>query len=118
MSLAIAVKRVYAAPTRGDGLRVLVDRLWPRGLTKEAAQVDLWSRALAPSNELRRWYGHEPEKWPEFKRRYHHELDARREVLDELLHAAGRRKITLLYGAKETRYNNAVALKEYIETRT
>lgn len=110
----LKVKRVYDEPEAGDGLRVLVDRLWPRGLTKVKAKLDLWVKDIAPGPELREWFGHEPGKWSEFKRRYFKELKGRKEIAD-LLDKAARGTVTLVYGAKETRFNNAVALKEYLE---
>jgi len=115
--MKLAVKRVYAPPAAGDGLRVLVDRLWPRGLSKASARVDLWAKELAPSDALRRWYGHDPEKWPEFQKRYAAELKDRATALDELAARARKQKVTLLFGAKEERRNNAVALKSILERR-
>ncbi len=108
------IKRVYDEPEPGDGRRVLVDRLWPRGLTKEKAKIDLWIKDIAPGTALREEFCHKPEKWAEFKRGYFKELKGRKE-LDDLLETAGRGTVTLVYGAKETRFNNAVALKEYLE---
>jgi len=94
-----------------------VDRLWPRGLSKEKTAVDYWARDVAPSSELRRWYGHAPEKWPEFKRRYFAELDTNGEGVAQLRNALGRGGATLLFGSAELRLNNAAALKEYLESR-
>lgn len=111
----IRIKRVYEPPSEQDGRRILVDRLWPRGLSKTRAQIDRWLKEIAPSNELRKWYGHDPSKWSEFKRRYFAELEANAMVkvlLDELRSGP----VTFLFGSKEGRINNAVALKEYIET--
>ncbi len=110
----LKVKRVYEEPEPGDGFRVLVDRLWPRGMTKERAKVDLWAKDISPSTPLRLWYGHEPAKWPEFKRRYFKEIKGREEIAD-LVEKAGHGTVTLLFGSKELRYNNAVALKEHLE---
>ncbi|MGA2363645.1 MAG: DUF488 domain-containing protein [Candidatus Aminicenantales bacterium] len=110
----IKIKRAYDEPEAGDGLRVLVDRLWPRGLTKDKAKIDLWTKEVSPTTGLRKWFGHEPDKWGEFKRRYFRELKGRKEIAD-LLAEAKRGTVTLVYGAKETKYNNAVALKEYLE---
>ena len=115
--MPIRIKGVYVRPERTDGRRILVDRLWPRGMSKAVAAVDFWAKDAAPSHELRRWYGHAPEKWPEFKRRYFAELDANREVVAELFAEMGRGTVTLLFGSKEMRLNNAVALKEYLESR-
>lgn len=107
------VKRVYEPAQDGDGKRVLVDRLWPRGLSKEKAAVDRWEQALAPSDALRRWFAHDAKKWPEFRRRYFAELDDEPEGLDALRAMRGR--VTLLFAARDEEHNNAVALKEYLE---
>jgi uncharacterized protein YeaO (DUF488 family) len=112
----IIVKRVYDQSESQDGFRILVDRLWPRGLSKEEAKVDLWLKPVAPSNELRKWYNHEPEKWLEFKQRYFAELSSNSDVVNELLSYLKRGKVVLLYSSKEPDYNNAVALKEYINS--
>jgi len=113
----LRTRRVYEKPARGDGRRILIDRLWPRGLSKQAAEVDFWARPVAASTELRRWYQHDPEKWEEFRRRYFAELDANPEGVVELRAELGRGTATLLFGSKEERLNNATALKEYLETR-
>ena len=115
--MSIQIKRVYDRPSRTDGRRILVDRLWPRGMSKAVAAIDFWAKEAAPSHELRRWYGHAPEKWPEFKRRYFAELDTHGEVVTQLRREMGRGTATLLFSSKETRLNNAVALKEYLEFR-
>jgi uncharacterized protein YeaO (DUF488 family) len=107
---------VYEAAREDDGLRVLVDRLWPRGLKKEEAKVDIWCRDIAPSNELRKWYGHEPSKWDEFRQRYAAELDAHEDGVAELESQLSG-EVTFLYSSKETELNNATALKEYIDAR-
>ncbi len=112
--MEIRIKRVYAEPDAGDGTRILVDRLWPRGLTKEAARIDLWAKDVSPSNELRRWYGHDPGKWEEFKRRYFAELAARPDAVSALMQHLGKGPVTFVFGSKETDLNNAVALKEYV----
>lgn len=114
--MEIRIKRIYAEAAPDDGMRILVDRLWPRGLSKEKAGVDFWAKELAPSSELRRWYGHEPERWPEFKDRYFQELEGHPEAVKELLHYTERGLVTFLYSSKEERLNNAVALKEYLES--
>lgn len=114
--MAIAVKRVYEPPAAADGLRVLVDRLWPRGLSKPAARIDQWVRELSPSNALRKWYGHEAPKWAEFKRRYRTELAANADALSALATQARRRKVTLLFASKEPQLNNAYALKEILQS--
>jgi uncharacterized protein YeaO (DUF488 family) len=112
--MQIAIKRVYEPPAPEDGFRILVDRLWPRGLTKEKAKIDLWLKAVAPSTELRKWYQHDAEKWPEFKQRYFAELDANRAELHALIDQLQTQDVTLLYSSKASQYNNAVALREYI----
>jgi uncharacterized protein YeaO (DUF488 family) len=110
----LRIKRVYAEPSRDDGKRILVDRLWPRGLTKEKAKVDLWLKEVAPSNELRKWFAHDPKKWPEFKRRYADELKTHSEPLALLRREASHGTTTLLYGAKDEEHNEAVALLELL----
>lgn len=111
----IRVKRVYDPPSSEDGTRILVDRLWPRGLTKEKARIDLWLKEIAPSNELRKWYGHDPGRWAEFKKRYYGELQRQEEARQALLDRVRKGTVTLLFGSKELRINNAYALKEYLE---
>lgn len=112
----VRVKRVYDPPSREDGVRVLVDRLWPRGLTKARASVDLWLKDLAPSVTLRRWFNHDPSRWPEFKDRYANELDAKKAGVAALVGAVRRGRVTLLFGARDERHNNAVALHAYLTT--
>jgi uncharacterized protein YeaO (DUF488 family) len=111
----IKIKRAYERPAKEDGKRILVDRLWPRGISKEKAKIDLWPKELAPSTGLRRWYGHDPEKWTEFKARYFAELDAHPELVDEL-RSVLKGTVTFVYSSKELKLNNAVALKEYVES--
>lgn len=111
----IRTKRIYDPPARSDGRRILIDRLWPRGLSKARTRIDFWAKSVAPSTKLRRWYGHEPGKWQEFRRRYFAELDANPVGLAELISQLGTGTVTLLYGSKETRLNNASALREYLE---
>jgi len=111
----IRVKRVYDPPAPADGTRFLVDRLWPRGIKKEDLPVDAWLRDIAPSRELRRWFGHDPARWDEFRRRYLSELDARPEALEPIRQAARLGNVTLLYSAHDPDHNNAVALKAYLE---
>ena len=111
----IKIKRIYEQPDPADGQRLLVDRLWPRGLSKEQAGVDRWLKEIAPSDELRRWYGHDPGKWQEFRSRYRGELEAKRELLDQLADLARGQTVTLLYAAKDEEKNNAVVLKEVLE---
>ena len=115
VTIPIRVKRAYAPVADDDGYRVLVDRLWPRGLSKDQLQLDAWLRDLAPSAALRTWFNHEPDKWPEFRQRYFRELAGRRQQLAELVAKAGNSHLTLVYAASDELYNNAVALKEYLE---
>lgn len=110
----IRIKRVYDSPSGTDGRRILVDRLWPRGLSKEAAKVDCWMKEIAPSSMLRKWYQHDPDKWPEFSRRYAVELGSMPDQVAELVDAIKSGVVTLLYSSRETRLNNAVALKQYL----
>ena len=112
--MAIKLKRVYEEPAKTDGTRILVDRLWPRGLTKEKAHVDLWLKEIAPSNELRQWFAHDPAKWPEFKARYKAELKQNGQQLALLKQAVTRGTTTLLYGAKDTEHNEAVVLQDLL----
>ena len=114
----IKVRRAYEPAARGDGERFLVDRLWPRGMTKDALHLQAWLKDVAPSNELRKWFDHDPAKWDEFQRRYFAELDAQPEAWQPILRAAHRGNVTLLYGARDVEHNNAVALKEYLEKQT
>ncbi len=111
----LIVKRVYDQPKKTDGFRVLVDRLWPRGLTKEKAKVDLWLKDIAPSTELRKWYGHEPEKWLEFKKRYFKELRDKKDLVNQIAERKG--TVTLLFSSKELTLKNAEALKVYIDKK-
>jgi uncharacterized protein YeaO (DUF488 family) len=110
--MPVSIKRVYDPPEASDGRRVLVDRLWPRGLAKAKARVDHWAKDLAPSAALRRWFGHDPAKWPEFRRRYRAELRAHADAVAELARGARRGRVTLLYAASDERHNNAVVLAE------
>lgn len=111
------VRRVYEKAQAKDGYRILVDRLWPRGVKKEQAGVDLWLKEIAPSHELRRWFNHDPEKWQEFNRRYFQELDQRKDLVAEAIQYMRDGSVTLLYAAKDEVYNNAIALKEYLLRR-
>jgi uncharacterized protein YeaO (DUF488 family) len=113
--VSIRLKRAYEKPARADGRRVLVDRIWPRGLTKREARIDEWLKEIAPSAKLRKWFGHDPARWKEFKKRYAAELDDQRDQIEHLARATKQRPVALLFGAKDTRHNNAVALKDYIE---
>ena len=112
--MKLQIKRAYELSGNADGTRILVDRLWPRGLSRDKAAVDLWLKDIAPSTELRRWYAHQPERWPEFRRRYFAELDLQPEVVSRLRAALGKRSATFLYAAKDTALNNAQALLEYL----
>jgi uncharacterized protein YeaO (DUF488 family)/GNAT superfamily N-acetyltransferase len=111
----LRTKRVYDAPAPRDGRRILVDRLWPRGVSKQKAQIDYWAREVAPSPALRRWYRHDPEKWPEFRRRYFAELGAKPDALSELRRNLGQGVTTLVFSSREAKRNNAAALKEFLE---
>ncbi|MGB9940290.1 DUF488 domain-containing protein [Methanosarcina sp.] len=113
----IRVKRVYEQPSDQDGLRVLVDRLWPRGLRKSEAGLDLWMKEIAPEDRLRKWFSHDPEKWEEFRKCYLKELEQKEEYVYELLERARKTDLTLLYAAKDKTLNNATVLKEYLESR-
>jgi uncharacterized protein YeaO (DUF488 family) len=115
--VSIRLKRVYDKPAKADGRRVLVDRIWPRGLTKQEARIDEWLTEIAPSTKLRKWFRHDPARWNEFKKRYAAELDDRREQMERLARESHKRTVTLLFGAKDVEHNNAVALKKYIERR-
>jgi uncharacterized protein YeaO (DUF488 family) len=115
--MTIDLKRAYDPPAKSDGRRILVDRVWPRGIAKDVLQIDAWLKDLAPSTELRKWFGHDPAKWDEFKKRYDRELEQRWEALEELLETARAGHITLVFSAKDTKHNNAVALREHLERR-
>lgn len=115
-SSRIKLKRVYEPPEKGDGARILVDRLWPRGVSKTSAQIDLWIKEIAPSDTLRKWFGHDPSKWAEFRKRYVRELARQPEAVAELKPFVSQGTVTFVYGAKDERHNNAVALKEYLES--
>jgi uncharacterized protein YeaO (DUF488 family) len=111
----IKLKRVYERPSPYDGLRILVDRLWPRGLTKERAAVDLWMKDVAPSTELRKWFGHDPAKWEQFQIRYRKELQEKKEALKDLKQKNKRQAVTLVYGARDEEHNEALVLKKVLE---
>jgi uncharacterized protein YeaO (DUF488 family) len=113
----ISIKRVYQKPEKLDGFRILVDRLWPRGLTKEKAKVDLWLKDVAPSDQLRKWYAHDPSRWEEFRRRYFEELTDKEDFTSLILEKEQKGNVTLLYGKKDEKFNNAVALMEYLNRR-
>ena len=109
----VQLKRVYEKPGKKDGFRILVDRLWPRGMTKEKAAVDLWLKNIAPSTELRKWFGHDPEKWKEFQKKYLKELKENKEAVSVLKEHLKEGPVTLLYGAKDEVHNEAKVLKDY-----
>jgi uncharacterized protein YeaO (DUF488 family) len=111
----IAVKRAYDPVSRPDGTRFLVERLWPRGISKAKLRVDAWLKEVGPTTELRQWFSHDPEKWPEFRRRYRRELDSRPEAWQSILTAARRGPVTLVYSSHDTEHNNAVALQQFLE---
>jgi len=113
----IKLKRAYQPARKDDGFRVLVDRLWPRGLTKQAARIDLWLKEIAPSAKLRKWFGHDPSKWSEFRKRYFRELEENHDTLAELENIVRKGRVTLVFGARDEEHNNAVALKEYLASR-
>ncbi len=113
----IQIKRVYETPEAADGRRILVDRVWPRGMTKERLQADVWLKSIAPSTELRNWFKHDPSKWNGFKARYYKELDQNPEGIATLFNALKKGLVTLLYSAKDSDHNQAVALKEYLSER-
>jgi uncharacterized protein YeaO (DUF488 family) len=112
---SIHIKRVYEPPSRRDGARILVERLWPRGVSKERAALDLWLKEAAPTPALRKWLGHEPSRWVAFKRRYWGELRKRPEAVAELKNRARKGTVTLVYAARDEEHNGALALKEYLE---
>lgn len=111
----VRIKRIYDAADPADGRRILVDRLWPRGVSREKALADDWLKDLAPSDELRRWFGHDPARWPEFQARYRAELSSQGQRLAELRALADRGPVTLLYAARDSEHNNAVVLRELLE---
>lgn len=111
----IKIKRIYESASPKDGKRMLVDRLWPRGIRKDEAKIDDWIRDIAPSNELRKWFSHDPSKWQEFKKRYEKELKNKSSILEKIRHEAKTGVVTLLYSAKDEEHNNAVVLKEILE---
>lgn len=113
----VQVKRIYEPPQKSDGYRVLVDRVWPRGLSKDAAQIDLWMKDIAPSTALRKWFNHDPARWVGFQEKYRAELRELADKLDELRARAKKEPVTLLYGAKDTEHNQAVVLRDVLAER-
>jgi uncharacterized protein YeaO (DUF488 family) len=114
--MAIKLKRAYEVPESGDAFRILVDRLWPRGVSKSSARIDLWLKEIAPSAALRKWFGHDPSKWAQFRDRYFRELDNNPQAVEQLMKHVRHGTVTLVYGAKDQEHNDAVALKEYLES--
>ena len=113
----ITLKRVYDPVSRTDGTRFLVERLWPRGVSKAKLRLDAWLKEVGPSTELRRWFSHDPEKWDEFRQRYFRELDSRPDAWQPIVSAARLGAVTLVYSSRDTQHNNAVALQEYLHTK-
>jgi uncharacterized protein YeaO (DUF488 family) len=113
----LKLKRAYDPAAKADGTRILVERLWPRGLSRAKVHVDTWLKDVAPSTDLRKWFGHDPEKWPQFRERYFRELDARPEAWQQILSKARRGLVTLIYSSHDTLHNNAVALREYLQAK-
>ncbi len=112
--MKVKIKRVYDKPAKEDGMRILVDRLWPRGLTKQKAKVDLWLKEIAPSTELRKWFSHEPKKWTEFRKKYLQELKENKEQISVLKEYLKKGAVTLVYGAKDEKNNEAKVLEELL----
>jgi uncharacterized protein YeaO (DUF488 family) len=113
--MSIRLKRAYDKPSRSDGVRILVDRLWPRGLTKDQVHVKEWLKDAAPSTQLRQWFKHDPDNWPDFRKQYIHELQQHPDVLEPVRQQARRHTVTLIYSAKDEQHNNAVVIKELLE---
>ena len=113
----INLKRAYDSASKDDGVRILVERLWPRGVKKGALRLDSWLKDVAPSTKLRQWFSHDPAKWAEFQRRYSVELDAKPEVLESIVNAARRGRVTLVFSTHDAERNNAVALRTYLATK-
>jgi uncharacterized protein YeaO (DUF488 family) len=113
--MTILIKRAYEKPSPSDGVRILVDRLWPRGIKKEALHIHQWLKDVAPSTELRQWFGHDPARWTEFQHKYSAELDKNHSALEPILDAAKKKTVTLIYGARDTEHNDAVVLRAYLQ---
>lgn len=116
--MQIRLKRAYGEANAQDGVRILVDRLWPGGVSRSAAAIDTWMKEIAPSTELRKWFGHDPPRWEEFVRRYRAELDAHRDIVQEMQEYVKKGRVTLVYGARDETHNHARVLKQYLEERT
>ncbi len=114
-AMSIQLKRIYEAPSGSDGTRILIERLWPRGLSKVKAKVDVWLKDLAPSSSLRKWFNHDPARWREFRSRYFKELEQRHEELTTLIEHVKSGAVTFVFASREERFNNATALKQYVE---
>lgn len=112
----IGLRRVYEKAAKADGFRILVERLWPRGVSKEKASIDLWMKEIGPSTELRKWYSHDVEKWPEFKKRYTAELKKKKDLIDEIKARAKKGKVTFVYAAHDEEHNSAVVLRGYLDS--
>jgi uncharacterized protein YeaO (DUF488 family) len=115
--MSLTIKRAYEEPSPSDGTRILVDRLWPRGLTKAKAKIDLWLKEVAPSTELRKWFAHDPAKWPEFQARYKDELKQHKEQFDLLKQKAAHGPVTLIYGARDQEHNEAAVLLKLLQRK-
>ena len=115
LNMTLRIKRIYEPPAAQDGTRILVDRLWPRGVSREEAHVHAWLKEIAPSAELRRWFGHDPDKWDAFRRRYLEELESNPAAVEEFKRQIGQSTATLLYGARDTEHNNALVLRDFID---
>lgn len=115
MNRKIKTKRIYDAYSKNDGYRILADRLWPRGIKKSDAHIDEWIKTIAPSDTLRKWFAHDPEKWDAFRAAYFDELENKKDLLEAIMNKKGRVNITLVYSARDKKHNNAAALKEYLE---
>jgi uncharacterized protein YeaO (DUF488 family) len=115
--MSIELKRAYDPPAESDGRRILVDRFWPRGVTRERLRIEAWRKDLAPGDALRKWFGHDPAKWDEFRQRYAREVGQRPDTLEELVETARAGRVTLVFGARDSEHNHAVALKELLERR-
>jgi uncharacterized protein YeaO (DUF488 family) len=113
----LRVKRVYDTASDEDGFRILVDRIWPRGISKEKADLALWLKDIAPSDQLRKWFSHDQKKWSEFKEKYYQELEDKEHLISEILEKMSSGNVTLLFGAKDEKFNNAIALEEYLAER-
>jgi uncharacterized protein YeaO (DUF488 family) len=114
----IKIKRIYDPPARGDGRRILIDRLWPRGVRKEGAAIDEWLKEIAPSDDLRKWFGHDPAKWKEFRKKYLKELEAKKDLLEKLRAESRGRTLTLLFAARDTRHSNAEVIRELLSKKS